>query len=170
MTHRSGLPTGDGAAQCGSCAWHIDEGKALSCLFRAEPGEEPHLIGDGEACAHHEPRPDCLDCGACCREAFDSVPIDDDAIDRLPPELIRVAADGWTDLQRVPSFTGCGTRCAALRGDGETAPYTCIVYEIRPETCRDVKIGSDGCLTARRRVGLTPWGPGWTPEGPRFTS
>ncbi|MCO4744232.1 MAG: YkgJ family cysteine cluster protein [Proteobacteria bacterium] len=156
--------------RCGTCAWHLEDGDWLTCLFAAPPGEQPIRVGDGPACAHYEPPPDCLDCGACCREAFDSVPVDGDAQDRLPAELVVVHDDGWVDLARVPSPTGCGTRCAALRGDGETAPYTCVVYTLRPDTCRDVKVGSEGCLMARRRVGLAAWGPGWTPSGPGITS
>lgn len=165
MAHRSGLPDGDGTHSCGDCAWHIDEELHLSCLFAAPPGEQPKHICDGPACAHFEPPPSCLDCGACCREAFDSVPVDADAHERLPPELVQVADDGWVDMVRVPSLTGCGTRCTALRGDG-VVPYTCIVYAIRPDTCRDVKVGSEGCLMARRRTKLSAWGPGWTPSGP----
>jgi len=57
-----------------------------------------------------------------------------------------------------------GDRCAALIG-GEPAPrpdgttgttsYACVVYADRPKTCRDFTLGSEHCLTARRRVGLT---------------
>jgi Fe-S-cluster containining protein len=78
-----------------------------------------------------------------------------DRVTRSHPELVRRDGD-WVDLQRVPSPTGCGTRCIALVGNG---PYTCRIYEDRPTTCRDVETGSEGCLFARRRVGLTPKAP-----------
>ena len=101
---------------------------------------------------------DCAPCGACCREAYDSVPVsDEDALRLSPhPELIRLADDGWRDLHRVPSPTGCGTRCVALRGDGsETNRYRCAFYDLRPTNCRDLEPGSEGCETARQRVGLS---------------
>ncbi len=74
-----------------------------------------------------------------------------DPVTTTHPELLRRDGD-WVDLQRVPSPTGCGTRCVALVGDG---PYRCRIYTDRPATCRDVEVGSEGCLFARRRVGLT---------------
>ncbi len=56
----------------------------------------------------------------------------------------------------------CGDRCAALAGgtpdpaEPERATrYHCTIYDDRPRTCRDFALGSDHCLTARRRVGLT---------------
>jgi Fe-S-cluster containining protein len=45
-----------------------------------------------------------------------------------------------------------GDRCAALEGDGR---YHCVIYDDRPKTCRDFTLGSENCLTARRRVGLS---------------
>ncbi|TNE86176.1 MAG: hypothetical protein EP330_23105 [Deltaproteobacteria bacterium] len=160
---RHGLPPGP--LSCATCTWHRGEGAALACQFLAPPAGEAVRIGDGPGCAHHEPLPDCLDCGACCREAFDSVPVDPQAQARLPAEMVKVHSDGWVDMVRVPSPLGCGTRCAALRGG---PPYTCVVYAQRADTCRDLEAGSEACLEARRRVGLTAWGPGWTPDGPLF--
>jgi len=108
----------------------------------------------------------CFACGACCREAFDTVPVTDEDAERLNdhPEMIRVAPDGWRDLQRVPSdfvprHSGGATRCIALRGDGsEGSPYRCMVYDLRPTNCRELTIGSEGCVTARERVELVPKG------------
>ena len=164
-SHPTGLPAGDGARTCGSCAWHD---AALGCRFAAPPDGSPIAVpATTAACTHHEPPPDCLTCGACCREAFDAVPVEDGDAARLPdPSWFVTEDDGWRSMRRVPSPTGCGTRCAALRGDGAATPFTCVVYADRPDTCRDLAIGSEGCLQARRRVGLTPWGPGWTPDGP----
>jgi hypothetical protein len=33
--------------------------------------------------------------------------------------------------------------------------FHCVIYDDRPRTCRDFTLGSEHCLTARRRVGLT---------------
>jgi hypothetical protein len=153
MRHRSGLPTGLPDTSCGSCAWV--RGTTCGWLAAGEvPG--PTIDRDERGCVHHEPIPDCAPCGACCREAFDSVPVEDH--DRRTLERrgdwIRTHPDGWRDLLRVPSPTGCGTRCAALVGDG-VAPFRCVLYEDRPSACSELDAGSDACLFARRRVGLT---------------
>jgi len=104
----------------------------------------------------------CFACGACCREAFDTVPVTDADAERLADhaELIRVQPDGWRDLHRVPSdfkprHASDPTRCIALRGDGsEGSPYLCVIYEQRPTNCCELTIDSEGCVTARERVGL----------------
>jgi Fe-S-cluster containining protein len=121
-------------------------------MVAPEGGVGPEVGASTPACSLFEERLDCLACGACCREAYDSVPVTEaDEVLRVHPELIRRDGD-WVDLQRVPSPTGCGTRCVALRGDG---PFTCAIYAVRPQTCRDVEQGEAGCLFARRRVGLS---------------
>ena len=53
-----------------------------------------------------------------------------------------------------------GDRCAALRGgeydaSNRSTRYACVIYDDRPKPCRDFTLGSDHCLTARRRVGLS---------------
>ncbi|HHO49850.1 MAG TPA: YkgJ family cysteine cluster protein [Deltaproteobacteria bacterium] len=121
-----------------------------------EPG--PPIAPDLAACAHFEPPPDCAGCGACCREAFDSVPVegDDHATLLHQAELVVTHDDGWRDLRRVPSPTGTGTRCVALAGDGTSTPFCCRIYPDRPSACSELEVGSSACLFARRRVGLSP--------------
>jgi Fe-S-cluster containining protein len=100
---------------------------------------------------------DCASCGACCREAFDTVPVtsEDGRALALGPDWVATAADGWREVRRVPSPTGCGTRCRALRGDGaESTPFRCAIYADRPEACSGLEEGSEACRFARRRVGL----------------
>lgn len=100
---------------------------------------------------------DCASCGACCREAFDTVPVgpDDEATASARPSWVVTGTDGWREIRRVPSPTGCGTRCAALAGDGSgAAPFRCAIYADRPEACSGLEEGSEGCRFARRRVGL----------------
>ncbi len=66
---------------------------------------------------------------------------------------MRVHEDGWRDLQRVPSPTGCGTRCAALIGDGAPgALFHCTIYQDRPAACSELEAGSEACLFARERL------------------
>lgn len=98
---------------------------------------------------------DCATCGACCREAFDTTPVDDGDVATLAhaAAYVRRHEDGWRDLLRVPSPTGAGTRCAALTGDGST-PFRCTIYAHRPEACSGLERGGEACRFARARVGL----------------
>ena len=151
-SHPSGLPGTDAPrGSCRDCAWVV-AGAPLACRAAAPEGAAPVAIPDGPGCASHEPTPRCEDCGACCREAFDSVPVEGDHEPVLTahPELVRTHDDGWRDLQRIP--VPGGTRCAALLGP----PYACRIYADRPTNCRDLDIGGDACLFARRRVQLSP--------------
>jgi hypothetical protein len=156
--HASGLPRTLAPQPCRGCAWATVHRAQLQCHAAAERGQPgPFLPADGLGCAFWEPQPDCADCGACCREAFDSVPVTDADLGRLQdhPELIRTHTDGWRDLQRVDCQGG--TRCIALQGNGSpAAPYRCGHYALRPTNCRDLEVGSPNCLLARRRVGLSP--------------
>lgn len=159
QTHPTGLPAGDGTRSCRDCAWARRTTDALRCVASASPdGAGPDLSEDSAACAYFEALVHCDPCGACCREAFDSVPVgpDDAHTASAHPELIR-EQDGWRDLQRVP--TACGTKCVALRGDGVNAPFRCAIYADRPSACSDLEPGSWNCWFARKRVGLWPPAP-----------
>lgn len=161
--HPTGLPGGTGPHTCGECAWRDPAGP---CRF--DPSGH-RVAADLPACAFFEPPPSCDPCGACCREAFDTVPVTEEDVARLGThrDLVRVHEDGWRDLCRVPSPLGRGTRCAALRGDGSPeGPFRCVVYAVRPGNCRDLEPGSEACLTARRRVGITAYAPGQPADGP----
>lgn len=93
------------------------------------------------------PTLDCLTCGACCREGYDTVEVhEDDPAAGLHADLLRRGPFGHLNLRRE------GPRCACLRVDGSR--YTCAIYPTRPRTCRDLAVGSEACLTARERVGL----------------
>ena len=90
---------------------------------------------------------DCLSCGACCREAYDTVEVDDDdPVVGRHPELVRRGPFGRLNLLRE------GPRCACLLA--QRGVYTCAIYEERPRTCRDLEVGGEACRTARQRVGL----------------
>jgi hypothetical protein len=137
--HPTGLPLG--TSECRSCAWI----RGGTCgLLAPNDGPGPAVDPDGRGCIHHEPVPDCFACGACCREAFDLVPVEahDERMLRNRPDWV---VDG--------GVRRCGSRCAALVGDG---PYRCVIYADRPSACSELDAGSDACLFARRRVGLSP--------------
>ncbi|MEQ1567020.1 MAG: YkgJ family cysteine cluster protein [Myxococcota bacterium] len=102
--------------------------------------------------------PECETCGACCREAFDAVPVEDsDPTAARRPGFVAVDAGGHRSVCRVPSplaaYPG-RTRCAALTGDGSAAPYRCSIYDDRPAACSELDRGGEGCLFARGRLGL----------------
>jgi len=91
--------------------------------------------------------------GACCRAAYHSVEVSRrDPVVKAQPSFV-VDRGSYLELARA------GDRCAALDGgdvEGERVqPYRCVIYDDRPRTCRDFTLGSEHCLTARRRVGLS---------------
>lgn len=94
---------------------------------------------------------DCQRCGACCREAFDTVEVDeDDPFVRLHPELLeRTPFDKLGVIRKGPN-------CAAL--DGGEGCWSCRIYDARPWTCRDVEPGAQACLWARERLGISASG------------
>lgn len=133
---------------CADCAWSRTERHHRRCLH----APDLRLPLDAAACSRWEAASelDCLTCGACCREAYHAVEVGErDAVNKHHPELVLVQANR-RKLRRE------GNRCAALLG-GHAADqaYTCAIYSHRPRTCRDFTLGSENCLDARRRVGLS---------------
>lgn len=155
--HPSGLEgalgsRGPGAAadggHCGDCAWQRRRGPG-NPVPRCEQGKGVRVDTEWPACARWEPELTCTECGACCREAYGAVEVSTrDPFVRLHPKLLVKGTHGY-ELQRQEE------RCAALEVDAGTASYACVVYEDRPRTCREFTRGSEHCLTARRRVGLS---------------
>ncbi len=133
---------------CSDCAWSFTSRGARRC--RHAPAVR--LPGESPACWRWEPADEleCLTCGACCREAYQSVEISRrELVNKRHPELV-VIRDGYRKLRRN------GNRCEALLG-GRTAheDYACAVYDARPRTCREFARGGENCLDARQRVGLS---------------
>jgi hypothetical protein len=149
--HPSGLPAragGDAADTCGTCAWRFEQRGRARC--RQANATVDHAW---PACERFERALDCQTCGACCRAAYHSVELSRrDPVVTRHPELV-IDRGTYLELQRA------GDRCAALHGGelvGErTTRYQCAIYDDRPRTCRDFTLGSEHCLTARRRVGLS---------------
>ena len=135
-------------SHCQDCAWAFRSRNTWRC--RHAPGRS--LPDNAPACMRFEPAADldCQTCGACCREAYDSVEVSRrDPVNRLHPELIRIETT-HRKLRRE------GDRCAALQGGTlPTEAYGCAIYPDRPRACREFERGSAHCLEARRRVGLS---------------
>jgi hypothetical protein len=126
-------PLGDGV--CGDCAWRTPGGFCRHAARR--------VPADARACSAFSAALDCMTCGACCREAYDTVDVSARAAAAIPPSLIE-RRDGRLQLRRA------GDRCAALDGH-----YACSIYDARPRSCRDFERGGRHCLDARKKVGLT---------------
>jgi hypothetical protein len=141
--HPTGLPVGPGS--CGTCAWRTP-GKCRQAGHKVDP--------TWPGCEKFEAALDCQTCGACCRAAYHSVEVSrrDPVVKKQPTYVV----DRTTYLEIIRS----GDRCGALTGGdndetGHATRYACVIYDDRPRTCRDFTLGSEHCLTARRRVGLS---------------
>jgi len=146
--HPSGLPAGP-TGSCGTCAWRFEHRGVAKCR-QTTAKIDPAWSG----CERFEAALDCQTCGACCRAAYHSVEVSkrDPVVKKHPAYVV----DRRTYLEIVRS----GDRCGALTGgdygeDGHSTRYACVIYDDRPKTCRDFTLGSEHCLTARRRVGLS---------------
>lgn len=162
---------------CGDCAWAVPDESDPTILSCQQSQEKESIASAEPACERFENAFDCLSCGACCREAYDTVevPAEDPAQKHHLPLMVKHSS-GY-DMKRsgsrciclmgglpldpaVPSITGgrepadAGERTAPLNLVGG-APFTCSIYETRPRTCRDFTIFSENCLEARRLVGLS---------------
>lgn len=136
------------ARGCVDCAWAFTRRNRLRCRHAPERA----IPADSPACVRWEAAAElaCEDCGACCREAFDAVEVAArEAINREHPELV-IREGGRRRLRRD------GDRCAALQGGLSPAErFRCAVYPHRPRACRDFPRGSENCLQARKKVGLS---------------
>lgn len=164
------------ALTCKDCMWSspVDEHEAkLSC----RQAEGRIVSADLEICARFEAPFGCLSCGACCREAYDTVEVapEDPVLKLHLPLLVErlggydmgrrgsrcICLQGGNDLEAPqPAIFGGsaasdeGQRVAPLALPG-SEPFTCAIYETRPTTCREFTLGSEHCLSARRTVGLS---------------
>ena len=160
LRHKSGLPMSDGlfaapsGATCQSCVYAkaptaSRKAGAWRCQHTAAD-DAPGLVIDPKAtgCALHQASLDCQRCGACCRHAYDLVPVGPSEPTVLRhPQLIERRGKQLSIVRDAAN-----RRCAALAGP-PLGPYGCTIYDTRPTTCRDFSAGSSSCLDARRRVG-----------------
>jgi hypothetical protein len=160
LRHKSGLPMSDGVyaapagALCQSCVYAKPPAGARRTggwrCQRTASDDAPGLVIDPKAtgCALHEPSLDCQECGACCRHAYDLVPVG-----RTEPTVLRHPALIERRGKQLSIVRDAEQRrCAALAGPA-LGPYGCQIYDSRPSTCRDFSSGTSSCLEARRRVG-----------------
>ena len=148
--HPTGLFAGDAHGTCGDCAWRHEVRGVTRCR---QVDAASKIDPAWPACERFEAPLDCQTCGACCRAAYHSVEVGKrDPVIKLRPSYIE---DRGTYLE----IRRRGDRCSALVGGelvgGRYTPFACEIYDDRPRTCRDFTLGSDHCLTARRRVGLS---------------
>ncbi|ABC27988.1 predicted Fe-S-cluster oxidoreductase [Hahella chejuensis KCTC 2396] len=96
----------------------------------------------------------CLSCGACCasfRVSFYWAEADAESGGVVPLEFTE-KLNPWRSV--MIGTNQPQPRCHALCGDigGYT---TCSIYEQRPTPCREFEAGSEGCLKARAKHGLS---------------
>ncbi len=140
---RTGLPLGRAGHTCGDCAFRSPGGRCRQAAPRRVTVAERE-----PACTRWEAALDCLACGACCRSAFDLVPVGPrERAAKTHPELLVKDGSLLTIRRR-------GDRCAALDGPAG-GPWRCTIYDDRPTTCRHFERSGQHCLEARRRVGLS---------------
>lgn len=136
---------------CDDCAWHFTSRGIMRC----QQAPSVKLPAKSAACTRWEPAAelDCQTCGACCREAFDCVEVGSrESVVKLHPDMLIHAEQ----IDQPAKLKRNADRCAALvGGDAQDTLYRCTIYKDRPRTCRDFTRGSDNCLQARRKVGLS---------------
>jgi len=150
--HPLGFRAGETGRTCGGCAWAAttSAGRITCRQILPLPGQPKTASTSTPACERWEAPLDCQACGACCREAYQSVSVGvRDPVVWKHPELV---------VRHGPRFEilRSGDRCAALTPSPAPGPgWSCRIYEDRPRTCRDFTAGTRNCLEARRRVGLS---------------
>lgn len=163
--HPTGLlpafsPTSD--LRCGTCAWAKPRGTsaAFTCVASGR-----RVQAEQAACAQHEASIACLNCGACCREAYDTVEVA--PRDRaLRHQALLAERSGGYDMARQEGHCIALSGGTRLEDRGRPArslplyrpseePFLCSIYDDRPTTCRNFTLGSAHCLSARRAVGLS---------------
>ncbi len=108
------------------------------------------LTGQGEMTG--EPAADgadCVACGRCCHHPPHTVTLLEADEARMGEALLRRLT---LIYERPPFFRfvrNDGGRCGAL-DLSVPGRFPCSVYEVRPEGCRTVQVGSPACLEARR--------------------
>lgn len=169
--HASGIPLaapGSTAAQhtCGDCAWFsLRAGARKGRCTQSGPSQlaKGRFEPTTPACSHHEPEFDCIACGACCREAYDTVEVGPRDPAKKRHLHLMTPRQGGYDMARQDGRCICLSGGQPVQHNGHhgilsvpsEAPFLCSIYEERPKTCRDFTRGSQHCLEARRKVGLS---------------
>ncbi|MCP4809486.1 MAG: YkgJ family cysteine cluster protein [Proteobacteria bacterium] len=110
----------------------LEEALERTAIVARELADQPGTIW-----ARFDETLDCRACGACCREGFDRVEVDDETLPGVQLEPFG------------PHIPRPGGKCVHLSRE---APWTCAIYEQRPSGCSDLPMGGDSCWEARKRL------------------
>lgn len=132
---------------CQTCAWFQQQKGECSkskVFFESNPKISKH----SSACVMYEKSLDCQSCAACCRDFFELVPIrKTDTILKKAPFLIQ-KQDNRFFMRREHK------KCVALEHLNSQSHH-CSIYQDRPQTCQDFTQGSQACLLARQKTGIS---------------
>ncbi|MGH9947717.1 MAG: YkgJ family cysteine cluster protein [Pyrinomonadaceae bacterium] len=105
----------------------------------------------------NEPIPDCVTCGACCRQPpCVGVRPTDNVDSTYYWDITAAGENGEYVVDRYMRRDGDTYACTALEGEiGERA--ICSIYKTRPKMCHDFEAGSDKCHALRRAFGIEPF-------------
>jgi uncharacterized protein len=133
----------------------LGERRAGLVVADDRPGLYAEALAESIYSADQTNLPDCLTCGACCAYFHQVAVLDMDAMPRRLTWAVwdaqEVAGPKTHWLRREPQRG----HCIALTGSvGQQA--RCVIYELRPNSCRAFEAGSDRCHAVRRAYGLEP--------------
>lgn len=137
-------------SRCGDCFWAErgpSGGRHCRANARLDAVWGPTVADEEAGCDRWEPAADertCLRCGACCRQGFDVVGVEEG--DSAAAKALATPSEhgGW-ELPRPQGY------CVAL--SSHEAPFPCVIYGDRPRACREFPVGGASCWIARTRVG-----------------
>lgn len=92
---------------------------------------------------------DCVTCGRCCHHGPHTVTLLEADELRMGEELLRRLTIVYEKPPYFRFVVNDGERCGAL-DVSVPGRFPCAVYDVRPEGCRVVEVGSPACLEARR--------------------
>lgn len=138
-------PTGrslfhDDRTTCGRCHW-----------WSLCSTQHPELATTTGACERFDAHLHCHTCAACCREGFDVVEVQP----WEPAARFATPSNGRHTIARPNGICSLLAIDRNPRGSTPTTQYHCQQYDTRPRACRELEPGSEGCLVARQRIGLT---------------
>lgn len=166
LTNDVGRPCQDCGEPSSKFQTEIVDGKIVTDVWCDKCAPE-ELVDRLEAAAKEEEQDFCQSCGACCVSSIDDdryVELTDKDVERLSSYYQRkhvVKEEFRGAIAGIPRYTLKTKRdkegnivCVALRGKiGQHV--TCMIYDRRPDICRQFKPGGKQCDDTREELGFS---------------